>query len=411
MRESHYSSPERMRGELKSIEIPEVGKIEYDENFIELSQARKQELPGLEGFRVKRILSIGDRSRQQLVEPQETQVKKGLKELRQGAKENGDWESFYKKFIEGYWEDLRGVSENLKELEAAEKRKVLRMEYVLSEGRALTFGTLQHGVLAEPIIELRKTAPDTDEAEAIKTLVQSSILFAPYLPIGKLNYHFTQKEGRVIQTTDQYGDPTDELLESLGLDRTSAMEEVRKYGAEYKTYKKEVKEEIGNASIEMGRIACSAPYNGFYHWSPIVAFYGNENALFRKYLEEITNPSDPNVKKMMDLYYSGRQDRESSFLPLDNKNVKREIEEIMEVIPEQRPILEKEGGVHYIGRLGGGGIEDLKLLLERKPFMAFDMGIPVIQGYPNIPQFRLGAMAECIIDFRNLTVILPESKG
>ena len=49
----------------------------------------------------------------------------------------------------------------------------------------------------------------------------------------------------------------------------------------------------------------------------------------------------------------------------------------------------------------------LKLLIERKPFIEGDVLIPVVFNYKKLPEFRMGTMAESIIDFTNARVILP----
>ena len=58
--ETQNSLEKPIKGELKSIDVPDVGTVEYSEHFLELSSAtrRRLDVEDLEGFKVKKVLSL-----------------------------------------------------------------------------------------------------------------------------------------------------------------------------------------------------------------------------------------------------------------------------------------------------------------------------------------------------------------
>lgn len=142
----------KIKGDQKSLEIENVGKVEYSEHFIEMFDASRKRmgLEAIEGFKVKKILSLPP-ALEEKFKAIEEEITSKYGDLRLNkAKDDPEKTSVT--------QSLAAVSEKLRGLEYKEKREtfeqMLRIEYELTEGRTPSMGTVQHALGAGAGLQL-----------------------------------------------------------------------------------------------------------------------------------------------------------------------------------------------------------------------------------------------------------------
>lgn len=387
------------KGEFKSVEIPNVGKIDFSEHFIGLSKARKEnlKLQGLEGFKVKKILAL-PKYFQDLVLERKKNIKENLGEhtlnkIEGEIKKNDyDQEEILTKVLKilntvgGALDYSRGREEAEapylgKEIE---RKKMIgnlwKIESLLTEGSCPSFLTAQHGLFGDMFggnsIDFNLNNFRSKDFESISALKMGGILFNHYSGSqsqgGDLYKKFKELNGDVV----------------------------------------EMKDEHSNFDYYASGLFTAAPFDTGYHFKPVTYIYGIKNRLFKNYLETILSNKDSKIKKMIDSLhlFSGydedkKEPRKISYNELLKNKYMGSFKEVLS-IPKEKNLVQKEGCV-YVPNTGKQGWE---MLLDGKPLFGSNLFLPIIGGYPEFPQFRMGVMAEAIIDFTNQRVILPVSE-
>lgn len=352
---------EKIKGEIKSVEIPKVGKVEYNEYFIGLSKPRKEalRLQGLEGYRVKRVLSLPPQLQGKANQFRE-RIKEGYGNLRLGnIRGEGFSDIMSEHDVEGVLYILDNLTHSLRDYTKFSEQlrdQILQIEYVLSEGSCPAWGTAQHGIMGDYWGEWQNE----------------------HFSYGPDNYRLSVARKRKIMIDNFFF--------------------LKKSSILFSSYR-------GGKDM-LSTFWVSAPMSPFYHFSPLVFVYGNKNPLFTKYLEGLLeSPSDAKLERMLNTAFSfGGKDLNYSRIPLSDYSSSLFLSNnFLFTNKEQKSFLEKEGGLYKPHNTKG----EMQLLLQRRPFEREDVAIPIISGYSNFPEFRMGSMAECIVNFPDQIVILP----
>ena len=412
--ETQNSLEKPIKGELKSIDVPDVGTVEYSEHFFELSSAtrRRLDVEDLEGFKVKKVLSLPPALETQFKGIEETlKTQHGVLRLNQTK---GDPEKVLEvvksmaAFSTKFYEDVLIKSRDSFD-------QLLRIEYELTEGRTPSWGTVQHA-MGGP--EFGISGYFSETTHKIGSWTRERFLFSPYrsnqygsfdvaggqlehIGSGSLNPRHSWPTDEYLRkrnlTEQKQGTHRSEgkILDTTGSDITAA-----------------VKEHLADPPVREDRMFAAEPFRYDLQRQPFIFSFGNKNKLFVDYLMRLREFDDPIVKEALSDHITHNE---------TPKEERARVMTFMASIPrEQRFLSEFETRLSsdelswrqfLLGPATTGDV--IERLLKREP-MCFegvedDIKIPIFQGGP-FGTFRLGCMAEAIINIPDKTVILPMTK-
>jgi len=369
-REFGFVEPDNRK---RSIEIPETGEIQYEERTISLSDAvrDKYKLFGIDGYKIKTIYSLPqqlEQLSQQIYE--EIRQRLGHDFKMRKNKQNAlnttelvdalNWMSYRLRRIKGFdpsW------------IPAEWYKQLLQVEYALTEGSTPSFGTVQHGMLAGEMGGRESySGYDFEAAELLQGAQNRSIIFDKYNPMANRVDYF--------RTTEK------------GTENIAPGEET-------------------NTDIKVSNIWVSEPVTRAYHFSPVVFIYGNRNPVFKNYLEEILYSENEDITKPFGMIRNLPElSSNEVHYKLETVTDPRDLARLKLINSLAGPRQQQEDPSQAFSSKDAFG--NLQLLLERKPTMQHgDLKFPVVFNHPRLPDFRLGAMAESVINFAKQEVIIP----